>query len=271
MGSESRRLTDLHSHLVPGVDDGARTLSEALKAMETLRASGIQSIVTTPHLDGSLTHDPETFFPVMEAMDRAWTSLREEAKKAFPGLQLDRGHEVMLDIPDPDLSDSRIRLAETDFVLVEWPGLQIPPGTVPALEHLRKKGVRPIIAHPERYRGMDRELALAGEWRRVGAHLQVNYPSLSGRYGDGPRRRAVELLGRGWADLFSTDYHGRGGISPGVEEAWAVLADLGDEGELELLTEINPGRILLGQDPLPVPPLSAKKGFLDRLLSAFRI
>jgi protein-tyrosine phosphatase len=162
-------------------------------------------------------------------------------------------------------------LAETDFVLVEWPGLQIPPGTVPALERLIEKGVRPIVAHPERYRGMDRELALAGEWRRVGAHLQVNYPSLLGRYGDGPRKRAVQLLARGWADFFSTDYHGRPGISPGLEEAWAALANLGDEGELELLGVINPGRILLGQDPLPVPPLAAKTGFLERLRSAFRI
>jgi len=263
-------FTDLHSHLVPGVDDGARTVEESLHGIEALLDAGIQRIVTTPHLDGSLTKDRGMLAARMDEIDTAWASLLERVQERFPGLLFGRGNEVMLDIPDPDLSDPRLRIADTSFVLVEWPGLQIPPGTLPALVDLIETGVRPIIAHPERYRGMDRELALPGEWRRVGAYLQVSYGSLMGRYGRGPRERAINLLARGWADLFSTDYHGRPPISPFVEEAHNALVTMGGGEHFEILSAVNPTRILGGEDPVPVPALSLKKGVWKKFLASIR-
>jgi protein-tyrosine phosphatase len=271
MGPNSGGLTDLHSHLVPGVDDGARTVGEAMEGIETLVSAGIQRIVTTPHINGSITRDRAALAARMDEMDRSWASLLEEAKGKFPGLELQRGNEVMLDIPDPDLSDPRLRIHDTSFVLVEWPGLHVPPGTLPALVGLIEAGIKPIIAHPERYGGMDWEMALPGEWRRVGAYLQVNYGSLIGRYGDGPRKRAVELLARGWVDLFSTDYHGRPGISPSVQEARDALSTVGGREQFHILAVENPTRILGGEDPLPAPTLSLPKGFWRRLKSAFRV
>jgi len=268
--STSGGFTDLHSHLVPGVDDGARTIEEALKGIETLLDAGVQRIVTTPHLDGSLTKDRGMLAARMDELDMAWEALLERAGERFPGVLLGRGNEVMLDIPDPDLSDQRLRVADTSFVLVEWPGLQIPPGTLPALVDLIETGVRPIIAHPERYGGMDREMALPGEWRRVGAYLQVNYGSLIGRYGRGPRERAIELLSRGWVDLFSTDYHGRPPLPPYLEETHAALVSMGGGDHFEVLSAVNPTRILDGENPLPVPALSLKKGVWKKFLASLR-
>lgn len=270
MPVESEGYTDLHSHLVPGVDDGSRTLDEALEGVGRMCGAGVRRLVTTPHLDGSLSRNPELLMPRLEEMDRAWEGLKEAVSQKFPELEIKRGHEVMLDIPDPDLSDLRVHLGETPFVLVEWPGLQVPPGTLPALERMVEKGVRPIIAHPERYRGMDKETLIPGEWRARGALLQVNYGSLIGRYGDLPRRRAFTFLERGWVDLMASDFHGRSHLSPNLLEARDALMDAGGGPQFGLLAGVNPSRIFRGEEPLPVPPLPVRPGFLDRLRGAFQ-
>ncbi len=269
MAGDSEGLTDLHSHLVPGVDDGSRTLLEAMEGMGKLEGAGVRRIVTTPHLDGSLTHDPEGFEARLEEMDRGWSSLVQRAEKEFPEVELRRGFEVMLDVPDPDLSDGRLYLAETRFVLVEWPWLGVPPGTLQVLTRLKDAGATPVLAHPERYRGLE-ELDLANGWRKMGALLQVNYGSLVGRYGETPQKRAFTLLERGWVDLFSSDFHGRPHLTPDLEEAREVMSEMGGDEQFEILSGVNTFRLLCGEDPVPVPALVLERGIREKLRAFFR-
>ena len=193
---QSEGFTDLHSHLVPGVDDGSRTLADSADGLQKLWDAGVRRLVTTPHLDGSLTRDREMLETRLHEVDVAWEALRDLGSRSFPDLEIHRGHEVMLDIPDPDLSDARLFLSDSPYVLVEWPALSVPPSTVPVLERLVESGVNPILAHPERYRGLDKGMFYPGEWRSGGALLQVNFGSLVGKYGELPRRRAITLLER---------------------------------------------------------------------------
>ena len=202
-------VVDLHSHLIPAVDDGARSLDEALEAVERMVAAGIGRIVTTPHVRASLTHDSGKLATWLGSVDESWRELVEAVGERFPDLELLRGHEVMLDVPDPDFSDVRLRLAGTSFVLVEWPRLQIPPRTRQVIERIASAGYHPILAHPERYSGMRRALDSAGAWRSAGAYLQVNHGSFVGRYGPEARAVASELLARGWVDILSSDFHAR--------------------------------------------------------------
>jgi protein-tyrosine phosphatase len=246
---------DLHSHLIPGVDDGARTLEDAREGIERMLRAGIRKIVTTPHVDASLARDPPAYAEHMEWVDRSWEDVRQDVAERFPEIDFRRGHEVMLDIPDPDLSDARLRLGGTSFVLLEWPRLQLPPGTPAVLSRLRMARVRPIIAHPERYIGFDRELELAGEWKRVGAYLQVNYGSLVGRYGPGARSLAFRLLRQGWADYLSTDFHGRPHLKLYRREAVELLTEMRGDEQITLLSMTNPQRLFRDEEPLPVPRL----------------
>lgn len=261
---------DLHSHLIPGVDDGARTLEEAMEGVGRLRAEGVRTIVTTPHLEGSLTLVPEGFSARMAEVDAAWAELSEGVARDFPELTLRRGHEVMLDVPHPDLSDPRVRLAGTSYVLVEWPRLQVPPGTAQVLARIRDDGYRVVLAHPERYHGLDGELELPGEWRRMGACLQVNYGSLVGRYGDAPRERSLSLLERGWVDLFASDFHGRAHLSLYINRAREAMEVLGGEEQFHQLAAVNPGRIFRGEAPLPALPLVRKSGMWERVRGLFK-
>ena len=264
-------IGDLHSHLVPGVDDGARTLEESIEGIERMVRLGIRKIVTTPHLDGSLTRERDAFLERMEEMDRAWERVHAEVAERFPEVDFRRGHELLLDVPDPELDDPRIRLGGSTFVLLEWPRLQLPPGTVEVLGRLRMAGIRPIIAHPERYVGFDRELDLVHQWRRAGAFLQMNYGSLMGRYGPEARTLAFRLLRRGWVDYLSSDFHGRAHLKIYRREAVEKLGELGAEEQIALLSVTNPQRVFRDEEPLPVPPLLARPTLWSRVREALNL
>jgi protein-tyrosine phosphatase len=169
----------------------------------------------------------------------------------------------MLDVPDVDFSDPRVRLAGTKFVLLEWPRLHLPPGTTQVLQRIRGQGYFPIIAHPERYIGID--LNLANRWREVGAYLQVTYGSLDGRFGADARVFALRLLRRGMADYLASDFHGRADRKLYKDEATALLNKLGGGEAVVHLCLTNPARIFREEPPLPVPLLPVDRGFWARV------
>jgi protein-tyrosine phosphatase len=267
MSGDGMGFTDVHSHLVPGVDDGARDLDEAREALARFWKAGVRRLATTPHLDGSLTLTPERLEARVQAVEEAWLRLQEAAEEDLPELELRRGFEVMLDAPGVDLTLPSLALGGTASVLVEWPRLRVPPETIPVLTRIRASGVRPVLAHPERYRGLGPDLTLPGEWRRAGAHLQVNYGSLLGRYGEEPRERAMTLLERGWVDLFSSDHHARPRLPLYLREVRELLVEMEGEEHFQILAGTNPSRILDGEEPVPVPPLEVSRGIWSRLRS----
>ena len=263
-------LVDIHSHLVPGVDDGARNVLAVLSSVERMARVGIRRMITTPHIRGSLTQDPEALELRLSEVGEAFDQARVAIKEEFPEVEYLRGHEILLDLPDVDFSDERIRMAGSSFVLVEWPRLHVPPGTPGFLAAIRRQGYRPIVAHPERYMGMADQLSLAERWHAAGAYLQVNYGSLDGRYGEAAREVAVTLLERGLVHYMASDFHGQAGLKVYKEEAWAVLEEREAHEELDLLCRVNPARILQDLEPVPVPAIPPARKLLDRLRGMVR-
>ncbi len=250
----SGAATDFHSHLVPGVDDGAADIVESRLAVAAMVRDGVTTAIVTPHFDGSLTLAPHMLQERLAQLDAGFAQLTVDAEIAARGLRLLRGVELMLDVPDPDVSDERLRLGGGRFVLVEYPGLQLPLAHADfAIRALRQNGWQPVVAHPERYRNVDESLEQLLPLRYAGAYFQVNAGSLIGLHGDGPARRAAALLARGWIDYGSSDYHGRG--APSVSAARATLAERGGAAQAETLFCENPARLVRGEPPMPVEPM----------------
>ena len=266
---------DLHSHLVPGVDDGARTVEDVLEGVARMKERGVGRIVTTPHLDGSLTLLAERFDQRMSEMDTAFSRARAAVAEAFPDIGFRRANEVALDHPEPDLSDPRIQLGGHGWVLVEWPRLQVPPESGRVLKRLCDQGNRLLLAHPERYRLGAADMEKMESWREAGAHFQVNFGSLAGAYGPEARRRAGELLSRGWVDCLATDFHGRAALRLFIRAAREHFPEPAEEETPEaevwsLLTRTNPGRIVDGVALAPVPPVRVGRTLWTRLAARFR-
>lgn len=253
-------MIDLHNHVLPGVDDGASDLAQALDALAHMRDTGVEALVVTPHIRVSQFHD----VGYRASVDAAWQELRAAAEVRFPSLRLERGFEVMLDAPSADFSDPTVRLAGTRYTLVEFPFMAVPPGAVEALFALRMNGVVPILAHPERYGNLDPDLAGAMEWHRVGAVLQVNAGSLLGKYGPQAERDAWRLLRSGAVELMGSDYHARGRCHT-ARAREVVSRAMGDE-IADLLTRVNPGRVLDDEAVHPVGVRPPRKRSVFRRL-----
>jgi protein-tyrosine phosphatase len=262
-GSRSEHLIDFHSHLLPGVDDGSASIEETRAALTAMREEGLRTIITTPHLAGSVTTRPDELRATMARFDEAYAAVEALMRDEFPDLTLGRGVELMLDSPGIDLSDPRVRLAGTKAVLVEFPSMVAPLHGVNAIYELRLAGWRTILAHPERYQNL-RDLGMVREWKNVGCLLQVTSGSLVGRYGDEVRRLAWEILEQGLGDFLATDYHARG--RPRWDEAVKAILERDGREQLRLLTRENISRLLAGEDTLPVPPLAPRAPWWKRAL-----
>ncbi len=267
--------TDLHSHLVPGVDDGAPSLEDALEGIGRMVERGIRRIVTTPHLEGSLTLNSSRLDERLAWFDEAFEETRSVARSRWPDLRLERSNEVALDHPMGSLSDPRLRLGTGSFTLVEWPRLQVPPGSSQVLERLTGEGYELLLAHPERYASRGDGMARLERWRATGARFQVNYGSIAGVYGEEVRRRAMGLLSRGWVDCLATDFHGRPGLRLFIVEARERIRRIEEasgsgSGSWDLLARTNPERIAEGEPPHPVPPLPWGEGIWERVTALLR-
>lgn len=201
---------DLHSHLVPGVDDGSSSVEESIAAIERLLGTGVTAIVTTPHISASLLDRPEEADRHLREIESAWGRVREAWGRDRPMPRLGQGTEVLLDLPRPDVRDPRCRIDGGRYVLVEFPHSMLPPGSEDALHHVGRQNAIPVIAHVERYNvGQVRETVWS-EWSDAGAVFQVNLGSFAGRYGTWAHDTAWALLEGGWIDVLGSDYHARG-------------------------------------------------------------
>ncbi len=248
-------MIDVHTHLIPGVDDGARTIEQSLDVLRRFAAAGVRCVVCTPHLVAS----EAAVVPVERYVERH----RQLVQLAPDGLVIQRGWEIMLDRPGCDLTAPSLALGQSRAVLVEFPRGTLPTGTTDELARLRRSGIVPVVAHPERYVGCSARLVR--EWRAAGAVIQTDAAYL---LGDGERGAlAKQLLGEGLIDLLASDNHGDGRT---LAAARTWLQEIGARDQAMLLTDVNPGALLSDQVLVPVPPVTLDPGTFGRLRQLLR-
>ena len=245
-------MIDLHSHLLPAVDDGSRTVEQSVGVLRQMAERGITDICLTPHLRANETVDAPP-----PRHDEAFVALRAQAPE-LP--RLHRGAEVMLDRPLPLEPDRlrRITLGGTHYILVEFPRLVAVDAVTNALTRVRDAGLTPVLAHPERYGCCTVEAV--SYWRSLGARMQVDATTLHSPQTRGQRAR--QLVANGLADILAGDNHGdERSIAAGAD----FLRALDGDAQADLLTVVNPGAILRDEPLTEVPPLAIRRTWMQRL------
>ncbi|HSA56728.1 MAG TPA: CpsB/CapC family capsule biosynthesis tyrosine phosphatase [Gemmatimonadaceae bacterium] len=243
-------MIDLHTHLLPGVDDGSPTATHSATVLRRMQGEGVRTVVCTPHLKASEAWEA----PVAEH-----ARLRDELiTLSPPEVTLLPGFEIMLDLPGIDLTAESLALGGSPARLVEFPRRGLPAGATEELLRLRMSGVLPVVAHPERYNGCT--VDTLGVWRELGAVMQADAMALLGA---GPMADfSRQALSEGLVDVLASDNHGDR-RSLATARDW--LTEMGAMEQAQLLTEENPRRLLAGEALLPVPPIRFRRGVFDRL------
>ena len=247
-------MIDIHSHLLPGVDDGSTSVEISLPVLERFAADGVECLVLTPHLTAT-----QAATAPYERNHAIFEELRSVAPRT---LELRLGWEIMLDEPNVDLRSRTLSLGGSNAILVEFPRLGVPMQAGDELQRIRGSGVVPVLAHPERYYGCT--VARVEEWRRAGAVIQMDTAGLLGTGAISKLSRA--LVQQGLVDLFSSDNHGD---SRSLVTARDWLLEVSTPEHADLLTHTNARRLLDGAPLFAVPPLPGSGGIFGRLRELF--
>lgn len=231
---------DLHCHLLPGVDDGAKTLEASLEMARALVDLGFSTVAPSPHAR------PE--YAPRDVVETRLAEVGAALEREGIALTLGRNAENVLDdafLKGLGTPEARM-LGAGPYVLVELPYTAPVPALLDILFRIRLKGVRPVIAHPERCQEFARK-GRAAEAVRAGALLQMDVGALMGRYGGPAKKQARAFLDEGLYALAATDLHAPTGARDWVGRAMAELrGQVGERAFVQLFRE-HPRRLLLGE------------------------
>lgn len=242
-----RGFIDLHSHWVFGVDDGARTADDSAELVRALHGAGFDHVVATPHMrPGMFDNTRERLVGAFERTVRELEARAREASLTLPRLSLASEHFFDDEVFERILAGKGLPYPGEHAVLVEFSARQLPAYASHRFYDLRRRRLRPVVAHPERYEPVWADRAVLEPLLDRGAVLLLDVAALAGKYGRAPRRAAEELLDEGLYYAACSDAHGARDV-PEVVKGIARLEALVGAEEARFLLVDGPTHILEGR------------------------
>ncbi len=245
-------MIDIHSHVLPGLDDGSRSLEQSVAMIRMAAATGTTDLVASPHANLDYQFDPERV-----------EELLAELQRASDGVRLHRGCDFHLyfdNIQDALAHPAKYTINHKGYLLVEFPDMLIAKSTTEVFAQLLQNGMTPIITHPERNYLLHKRMAELESWIDSGCLVQVTAQSLLGRFGAEARAVAQQLMKRGLVHFIASDAHDEEDRTPRLDLAYNHVAGRYGRERAELLFVVNPQAVLEGA-PLPEqPPPEADTG-----------
>lgn len=238
-------MIDIHCHILPGIDDGPKTMEQSLAIARSLAAQGYRHVIATPHaMDGIYNADPVNVYAKTTEVNQVLRHA-EINLTVYPGAEYPLGPELL----DMDL----VTLNKSRYLLVELPFNQpIPPYTTDIFFQLQARGLVPILAHPERCGGILESPLLVREYAELGVLMQANVASFYGRYGSRAKKLVDTWAVRNLIHFLATDCH-----RP-LKYNLAQLKQFYDDSWLDRLSSINPRSVINDYEFRPGPPAESK-------------
>jgi len=265
-------MIDLHCHILEGVDDGAKSLEEAVEMAKMAEKDGITHIVATPHLfRGDL--DPDDMYVIEKKVEELRHALKANGirVKIIKGAEVHISHNLIEVIrKNRDL----LVLDGSSYMLLEFPAGHVYSGVKPLFFDLMNEGIKPIIAHPERNYIFMRNVDLLYELVGMGALTQANSGSYNGLYGNTVKQAAFRLLELNLTHLIASDAHNPRSSSMWLSQAVKNVEEKTSNGAASVLVNDNPLAILEDREildrPPPIDPKSREKSFRIKIPRLFR-
>jgi protein-tyrosine phosphatase len=232
-------MVDIHSHILWGLDDGARSLEQSVSMLTAAAAAGTTDIVATPHSNGEYEFKPELIQQRIEEL--------RQASGELPNLHTGCDFHLSFEnIEDAFANPARYTINHLNYLLVEFPDLHIATSMDTILSRFVEMGIIPIVTHPERNAVLQQSLPRLKSWVENGCLVQVTGLSLLGGFGRQPDRFAWELMDRGLVHFIASDCHDPEGRHARLDEVRRTVAERRSEPEAERLLVSNPSAVLKG-------------------------
>lgn len=215
-------MIDIHCHLLPGIDDGARNWDESLQMARLAAETGTTQIILTPHIhDGVYINEPPSY-------DSLVTEFRQALEREDISLIVHGGGEVHLseELPRMLMQENLPFIGSFEgesVLLLEMPHGLIPTGAIECISWLRENQIRPVIAHPERNKGIMRQPDRLTEFIGLGCGFQVTANSLLGGFGEAAQKLAWQIIDADWCFAVASDAHNLRGRKPVLAPAYQAV------------------------------------------------
>ncbi len=243
------QFIDIHSHILPYLDDGAFSSADSLEMARIADESDISVMICTSHAAPRYRYSAKD---LLATMDHVSKRLAENGY----AVRLVPGQEILISGNTAEIlgkleSGRLLTLAESRYVLIEFKPAEHPAEILKSTGILVGGGYVPIIAHPERYTALEEDVGLAKELHTLGALLQVNKGSLTGFFGKEARDTVVSLLESRQADFLASDAHSPFGRTPALAEAHEWVSEYCSPDYADRLLYRNPSRVLNDEEIRP--------------------
>jgi protein-tyrosine phosphatase len=213
-------MVDIHSHILPGIDDGAQTMDEAIAMAKAAVDEGITTIIATPHHHNGKYNNPST------TVTAAVRQLNEQLEHHHIPLTVLTGQEIRIHgdfLENWEQGDILSLCGETPYILIEFPSDHVPRYANQLLFELQLKGLTPVIAHPERNAEIIEKPDRLYELVQKGVLTQVTAASVAGRFGKNIQKFSMQLIEANWAHLIASDAHNLTSRSFQMRAAYDVI------------------------------------------------
>lgn len=243
-------MFDLHSHILPGIDDGAPELAVSLQMARAYVDQGVEIVACTPHILPGLYHNSGT------QIRQAVADLQRQLDEAGIPLRLTTGADNHV-VPDfvGGLSHGHLlTIGDSRYVLVEPPHHVAPPQLEELFFNVLVAGYVPVLTHPERLTWIEQNYAIMKRLAARGVWMQITSGSLSGSFGRRPKYWARRMLSEGLVHILATDAHNMTRRPPDLLAGYRAAEDILGQEEAEKLVVTRPYAILSNDMPANVPP-----------------
>lgn len=246
-------MVDIHSHVLPAVDDGARSLDESLDMLRLAAKTGTTDIVATPHANAEFPYD-------RSRIEDIYRLVRDKAKgiiNVHLASDFHLSYENLLRIQQDPFAYT---INNHQYLMLELPDLLSFSIIRDGLTKLSNWGIVPVITHPERNISLQQDIEQVESFVRLGALIQVTAQSFTGRFGPVAKHAADSLLNAKMVHFVASDAHDCVDRSPDLSAAFRYVLSTRNRREAELLFIHNPAATLVG-DPLPKMEQRGRKMF----------
>ena len=237
-------MIDIHSHIIPNVDDGARSVEETFNILKEAQEAGFTDVILTSHflLNYYETNAKELIF---------WKEkLQEVLKKQGTKINLHSGMEIYITNQMEELLENKkiLTLANSRYMLIELPLATNVKYFDYVVYYLEAKGIKPIIAHPERYKCVQKDPDIVEEYIEKGCLIQCNYGSIVNLYGREAEKTIKTILKKNQVHFLGSDVHRENGTYLIILDAIKKIRKIIGENKINEITTINPKKILQNEE-----------------------